>query len=299
MALFLPPDLWTSIKVMAFSPQQWVNILAEKDEPAYAKAFLGLEGDQVLNLVYDAPLKRKWLRLWLRDHYRDDKKGWTGLPPSGQALLDSFDFGPNAVLNWWSVGFEGQLWPGADFTTRALDPQDPLAAHNLEAALTTDRLKAETWASVATREGRYLFGLYAHTELLHPLQNLLTQTPPGREWEYLIVRRVCLGNRPAPYEAHLFEQLMSQILAYFIQQNYVESVEVMVESGVISSCVFYKLLATYYHEPSHPWIHGIVNGLLKPKLELEDEADDDWSTASSDYGYSYEYQDAWMNQVVV
>lgn len=299
MECHLPPYLWAVIKCMAFTPQQWVNMLAEKKETVYAKAFMELKGDAVLNLCYDTPMKRKWLRLWLQNH------GQQSLPASGQHILDSYAFNADAVINWWQVVWEGQVWKEPDPTTMALEDQDPLHAPMLESALTSDRAKAEAWVSVCWATGRSLLSLYSHHDIQHALQNLLTQTQPGREWEYWIVQKVCLGPSPDAYHANIFEQLMSQILAYFLIQNYVEAVQIFVESKIISSALSKACLYTHAHKT---WVRGIMDGLFYPMVDCgdddnddgsDDDSDDDMMVVDSDDDGNQGQQDAWMHQVVV
>lgn len=293
MGLHLPPYLWASIKCMAFSPQQWVNILAEKEEPVYVKAFMELKGEFVLNLCYDAPMKRKWLRLWLQKNSHSSLP--SSLPASGQAILDGYNFNSDAVINWWQVVWEGQVWKDPDPATMALEDQDPLHAPMLEAALTSDRSKAEAWVSVCWATGRCLLSLYSHHDIQHALQTLLTQTQPGREWEYWIVQKVCLGPSPSEYHAYIFEQLMSQILAYFLIQNYVEAVEVFVESKVISSRMCRRCLETHGRKA---WVRGILDGLIVPCNDFDCDAE--MSDGEESYGYDYQgLGDAWMNQVII
>ena len=310
MEVHIPPDLWDAIKCMAFSPQQWVNILAQQEEPVYAKAFMELKGELVLNLCYDTPMKRKWLRLWLHEHKHIKTNLLslpslisslpTSLPNSGQAILDGYQFNADAVINWWQVVWEGQVWKDPHPTTRALEDQDPLHASMIEAALTSDRPKAEAWASVFWASGRSLLALFSLYDTQHALENLLAQTQPGREWEYWIVHKVCLGPSPTTYHTYVFEQLMSHILSYFLIQNYVEAVEVFVGSGVLPHSLTRACLTTHARKP---WVCGILNGLMAPSLyHLECGHDTDGSTFHR-IGGQHEgggpHQDAWMHQVMI
>lgn len=287
---FFPNDLWTTIKMYALEPQQWVNILEDVKDGPYLKAYLDLGPETVLNLRYDTPMKRRCLRLWLRDSPHREC-----LPDSGMQVLDSFLYNDLAVINWWNVVEEGREWGKPDPATSQLDPRDPLAAPTLESGLTTDKAKAEAWASVATASSRCLMHLYTINDLIHPFRNLLAQTQPGREWEFLVLRRICLGPCPSSFEIYMFEGMMVDILAYFINQAYVETVEVMVSSGVLSDKKVYETMSRLRNRHNGAWIDGIVDGLLRPgvveDLEVDEDSEAGWQEAC--------LEDVWMQQVIV
>jgi hypothetical protein len=284
---------------MAFSPQQWVNILAEKEDPVYSKPFLKLDGKAVLNLCYDRPLKRKWLRLWLRQHPR--KFPIPGLPSSGQEILESHEYNAYAVINWWQVVWEGEVWSLPDHASNALSARDPLAAHVLESALTADRDKAEAWASVVQHSGRSLLSIYNPDDLMDSFKNLLVQTQAGREWEFLLLGRAAIAATGSlsifevQHQEFVFRQMMMALLNYFIDQNYVESVEVMVSSGVLAGAACRNCLMQK-QGPSKPWIDGIVKGLLPPLDSVYYSSDDEMADDSFE---SPGLQEAWMHQVLI